>query len=456
MKRYSKTRALLGIGLFLVELLVFVCTAWLLKMEVKDIVLFSAVYFLLLLFFNHFNFLSVLIWYEVVELLKMHALYWAVSFAVGVYLGGTMLLQGAIHVLIMFFASITVERIFRLASRNHSGIRVLVVGAGETAEKMHILFNRNRFLYINPVAYVSLTTVTGSEDSELIASTATIISPDEMIAFAAAHAIDELYIADDQLTAEKLDEITGCLRNTIPVIRYKPEMKVFQPYNTDITDYDETLFTTITDIRRSRIALAIRKVLDVLAGLAGCLLLIPVTIFVKIGYLRSGDKSPIMFTQDRIGKDGKLVKIYKYRTMVPNAEQLLEEMMANDPKIREEYLTNKKLNPDPRVTPFGDLLRRTSLDELPQFLNILKGDMSLIGPRPYLPREKEDMGSQYDAIIKFKPGLTGIWQASGRNDISFSERCKLDEYYYYNWSIWLDVIIFVKTIKAVFLRDGAI
>ena len=185
-------------------------------------------------------------------------------------------------------------------------------------------------------------------------------------------------------------------------------------------------------------------------------MLIPVTLFVKLGYLKEGDKAPIFFRQDRFGKDGKLIKIYKFRTMVPNAEQLLEEMMANDPKIREEYLTNKKLNPDPRVTPFGNLLRRTSLDELPQLLNILKGEMSLIGPRPYLPREKEDMGSCYEAIVKFKPGLTGIWQASGRNNISFAERCKLDEFYYYNWSIWLDIIILVKTVKAVFLKDGAI
>ena len=250
--------------------------------------------------------------------------------------------------------------------------------------------------------------------------------------------------------------ITSTLRNYVPVIRYKSEIKTLLPYNMDTADFDESLFTVLSDKHNHHLGMTLRMLLDVIVGVLGCLLLLPVALFVKLGYLKSGDKEPIFFKQERFGKNGKMIKIYKFRTMVPNAEQLLEEMMERDPKIREEYLTNKKLNPDPRITPFGNLLRKTSLDELPQFINILKGEMSLIGPRPYLPREKEDMGRYYEAIVKFKPGLTGIWQASGRNNISFTERCKLDEFYYYNWSIWLDVIILVKTAKAVLLKDGAI
>lgn len=140
--------------------------------------------------------------------------------------------------------------------------------------------------------------------------------------------------------------------------------------------------------------------------------------------------------------------------MVPNAESILEEMMENDPVIRKEYLENKKLRNDPRITPLGEKLRTTSLDEFPQLINILKGDMSLVGPRPYLFREIEDMDF-YDDIIQCKPGLTGMWQVSGRNDISFKDRCSLDEYYYLNWSIWLDFTIFIKTIKPVLTRQGS-
>ena len=142
--------------------------------------------------------------------------------------------------------------------------------------------------------------------------------------------------------------------------------------------------------------------------------------------------------------------------MVPHAEEVLEKMMAEDPAIREEYLTNKKLVNDPRITKVGHMLRKTSLDEWPQFVNVLKGEMSFIGPRPYLPREKEDMGKYYDSIIQCKPGVTGMWQANGRSDVSFDYRCKLDDYYYRNWSIWLDFTIMYKTVKAVVYGKGSL
>lgn len=456
MKTSANARVLLGFVMFLLELGIFILTATLLGVDTREIALLASIYFLLLAFQNHFRFFSVLIWHEVVDLLRIHMLYWALCFVLTSYLRFGLWMHITVITFTMFFMTIIVERIFRLLSRKYAGIQVLILGAGELAENVHILFNRNRFLYINPVAYVSTESITGTKDSALIAQTAQIISPDEIDSFLKTHGVDEMYIVDDLMSAEMLESITNKLRNSIPVIRYKPEIKTLQPYNMDIADYDESLFTVLSDRHNHYFGLALRKIVDIFVGIFGCLLLIPVALFVKLGYLKSGDRAPIFFRQDRFGKDGKLIKIYKFRTMVPNAEQLLEEMMAKDPKIREEYLTNKKLNPDPRVTPFGDLLRRTSLDELPQLINILKGEMSLIGPRPYLPREKEDMGSCYETIVKFKPGLTGIWQASGRNNISFSERCKLDEFYYYNWSIWLDIIIMVKTVKAVFLKDGAV
>ena len=141
--------------------------------------------------------------------------------------------------------------------------------------------------------------------------------------------------------------------------------------------------------------------------------------------------------------------------MVENAEELLFKMMEEDPKIKEEYLTNKKLKNDPRITKVGKFLRKTSLDEFPQFINVLKGEMSIVGPRPYLHREIPDMKESYNSIIKVKPGITGMWQVSGRSDTEFEERLKLDEYYVRNWSLWLDIVIILKTIKAVFAKRGA-
>ena len=135
--------------------------------------------------------------------------------------------------------------------------------------------------------------------------------------------------------------------------------------------------------------------------------------------------------------------------MVENAEAKLEELMRTDPAIREEYLTNKKLVNDPRITKAGKFLRRTSLDEFPQFINVIKGEMSLIGPRPYLPREKEDMGDFYHTIIQMKPGLTGMWQTHGRSDTDFVTRLSLDDYYFRNYSLWLDITILIRTVKTI-------
>ena len=141
--------------------------------------------------------------------------------------------------------------------------------------------------------------------------------------------------------------------------------------------------------------------------------------------------------------------------MVPDAEQVLEKMMREDEAIREEYLTNKKIIDDPRITKAGAFLRKSSLDELPQLINVLKGEMSLVGPRPYLPREKEDMGSYYQTVIKCRPGITGMWQSHGRSDVGFHDRLKMDEYYQLNWSIWLDIVILIQTVQVVTGARGA-
>ena len=141
--------------------------------------------------------------------------------------------------------------------------------------------------------------------------------------------------------------------------------------------------------------------------------------------------------------------------MVPNAEKVLENLMKSDSKIRKEYLNNKKLEHDPRLTRVGKIIRRTSIDEFPQFFNVLKGEMSLIGPRPYLLREKDDMEMYYNEIVACKPGITGLWQVSGRSDLSFKYRLKLDRIYYLQRTIRFDLIIAYKTFGAVFNKNGA-
>lgn len=201
--------------------------------------------------------------------------------------------------------------------------------------------------------------------------------------------------------------------------------------------------------------LGIKRFFDIIFSLIGCIFLLPIALVVKISYMLSKDFDPIFFSQERIGKNGKLFKFYKFRSMVPNADEVLKELLENNKKLAEEYKINKKFNNDPRITKLGRLLRKTSLDELPQLFNVLKGDMSLIGNRPYLPREKDDMKYYYKSIVKTKPGLTGYWQVNGRSDTTFKERLKLEKYYSNNCSLWLDIKIFFKTFVVVLLHKGS-
>lgn len=218
-----------------------------------------------------------------------------------------------------------------------------------------------------------------------------------------------------------------------------------------LTNEDYTLFFRI----KRAIYFIWKRTGDILVSLIGLVLLIPITIIIKIAYMCTGDFHSIIFTQDRIGKDGKHFKFYKFRSMVPNADEVLFKRLAEDEKLAEEYAMNKKLKNDPRITKIGRIIRKASIDETPQFINIFLGDMSLIGNRPYLPREKKDMGNHYEDIIKTKPGLTGYWQVSGRSDLSFKKRLELETYYSKHAGFKLDTKIFFKTFKVVICGRGA-
>lgn len=201
--------------------------------------------------------------------------------------------------------------------------------------------------------------------------------------------------------------------------------------------------------------LSIKRIFDIICSLIGCLFLIPLTVIVKIAYVLSGDFNSIFFIQKRIGVDGEEFNFYKFRTMVPNADEMLFDILKQDKILAEEYQKNKKLKNDPRITKAGKILRRTSLDELPQLINVLIGDMAMIGNRPYITREKEDMGKYFDDIVKTKPGITGYWQVSGRANASFKKRLELESYYSNHRSLWLDIKIFFKTFRAVLGGHGA-
>jgi len=164
---------------------------------------------------------------------------------------------------------------------------------------------------------------------------------------------------------------------------------------------------------------------------------------------------PLFFGHWRLGRNGRWFKAWKFRTMTVDAEQRLREYLALNPDLKREWEETQKLRRDPRVLPIGRFLRRTSLDELPQLWNILKGDMSLVGPRPIVENEIERYGPMYEFYEQAVPGLTGLWQISGRNNTTYSERVRLDATYVRNWSIWMDFFILFRTVRSVLFSEGA-
>lgn len=189
------------------------------------------------------------------------------------------------------------------------------------------------------------------------------------------------------------------------------------------------------------------------------LMLLPMAIPLMVGIallIRLDSPGSVLYKQKRVGKGGRLISIYKFRTMYPDAEQRLQQLLAKNEALAHEWQTHHKLTNDPRITPIGRFLRKTSLDELPQLINVLQGKMQLVGPRPVTQQELvqhyQDNAKYYKIV---HPGITGLWQVSGRSQISYAERVQIDRWYVVNWSLWLDIVILIRTFKVVIKQEGA-
>ena len=199
-----------------------------------------------------------------------------------------------------------------------------------------------------------------------------------------------------------------------------------------------------------------KRIFDILGGIIGLILMIPITLVVWIMNVANHENGPLLYSHTRIGKNGKPFKLYKYRTMHVNADEELVEILKGNEEYRKEWEANRKLTNDPRVTKVGKFLRKTSLDEFPNFLSVIKGDLSIVGPRAVIPNELEKFGDKADIILSVKPGITGYWAANGRSNTTYEERVQMETYYAENISFTLDLKILLKTISQVLKKDGAI
>jgi Undecaprenyl-phosphate galactose phosphotransferase WbaP len=200
----------------------------------------------------------------------------------------------------------------------------------------------------------------------------------------------------------------------------------------------------------NKTAIISKQIIDYGISLLAALLLSPFFLIAAV-LIKLDSPGPIIFKQTRMGRNGRPFELYKFRTMFADADQILADLLSTNADMRAEYDQYHKIRSDPRITRMGRLLRRFSFDEFPQIFNVLLGDMSLSGPRPYLPAEKEEMEDYVKLILRVKPGITGWWQVLGRNDVDFTHRLEMDEFYISNWSVWMDIYIFLKTFKVIWV-----
>lgn len=226
----------------------------------------------------------------------------------------------------------------------------------------------------------------------------------------------------------------------------------FQSYTRDLSDANYAAVQNSGSENRANGTL--KRATDFVIALFALMFLLPVMVPIAIA-IRLSDGGPALFKQKRIGRDGREFRCFKFRSMVVDADVRLQKLLAEDASARMEWKATQKLEDDPRITSFGHFLRKSSLDELPQLFNILKGEMSIVGPRPIVRNEVEKYGDYFDHYCQVRPGLTGLWQVSGRSDTSYGERVALDVQYVSDWSYVSDIKIMAMTIPAVLMSDGA-
>ncbi|MGM9947656.1 sugar transferase, partial [Floccifex sp.] len=368
---------------------------------------------------------SVLIWDEINLLIKSHILYFLFCFVIAPHYMYTVsyLVRLVLMTVTSFFLVIICSRTIRIVCREKFKESILLFGIGKNAKEIDRVIKGNRFSLMEVKAFVNCNEsdfISHKQRSEVEPERVIFLS--DVQNYLERHTIDSCIFTIQGLSKKEIDYLMSLIDDKVMNIKYVPRIEGIFTFNSKPQNFDGLVLINTSTGDTQLLDVFFKRCMDICAGLVGCLLLIPLTLVVKVLNLMCHDTGPVFFKQDRIGLDGKAFKMYKYRSMVVGAEKILDDLMEKDPKIKEEYLTNKKLENDPRVTKAGKFIRKTSLDEFPQFINVLKGDMSLIGPRPYLFREIPDMKEHYKTVIKSKPGITGMWQTHGRSEVSFEDR----------------------------------
>ncbi len=258
------------------------------------------------------------------------------------------------------------------------------------------------------------------------------------------------------LAKEQLQKLISRVQPHVRNISFVPDLLGTQMVGAEVNIFftEAMLMLKIKNKLARRRNRVIKRAFDLLFTICGGLCILPFLLIIAV-MVAVDNKGNVIFAHRRIGRGGKEFKCYKFQSMIPNAQEVLKKYLAENPEARKEWEESFKLTNDPRVTKLGNILRKTSLDEMPQLWNVIKGDMSLVGPRPIVAKEIERYGEYFREYAMVTPGITGMWQASGRSDTTYAERVEMDTWYVRNWSVWIDLMYLFKTVKIVFTGKGA-
>ncbi len=336
------------------------------------------------------------------------------------------------------------------ASKKWWGYPVVVLGAGKTGRMVVRALKRQPGLGLKPVAVLD----DDPEKQGALEGVPVVGGVELAPVLARELGIRHAIVAMPGVPRHRLLELIERYGNVFPHLILIPDLFGFSSLWVSAQDLGGVLGLEV----RQRLLLPgprlVKRVIDVLAAFAVGVLISPFLLVIAL-FIKLDSPGRVFYGHTRIGQGGRRFKAWKFRSMVKDADRVLKEYLEAHPELREEWERDQKLKNDPRVTRVGRILRKTSLDELPQLWNVLKGEMSLVGPRPIVQEELAKYGDKGAFYLKVKPGMTGLWQVSGRNDTSYQERVELDVYYVRNWSVWLDLYILARTVWVVLFGKGA-
>jgi len=329
--------------------------------------------------------------------------------------------------------------------------KVLIIGSGETALSAYTAITGEPNLGYEVAGFID-----DSPASPSVCGFPVRPGIEKVERYIKSAAIHDVVVAKPELEKAALTRLINHIQHKAENTLYIPDITGIAVSGTELRHFfrEQTIIIEVKNNLANPLIYAAKRFIDYSAGLAITLIFLPVMLIISAA-IKLDSAGPAILRQKRIGKRAREFYCYKFRTMRPDAEEALRILLESNAAAKEEYEKYWKLTDDPRITRVGSFLRKTSLDELPQILNVIRGEMSLIGPRPYLPREWEYIKYESPVIHALPPGITGLWQVSGRNNQDYNFRITMDSWYVKNWSLWLDVMIFLKTAGVVIKRDGA-